>query len=247
MKQKFIKVILFMSILCGIIQLEGKIQTKAKELPTIQLETQAETVTNIPHKNSDDKTTITVDDKIVLYIIIGTVSVICIALLIVIVCLVKKRKKPDVKIDNIESHRLDVGEIVKKEEKVNNVQVVKNASSDVSFTTMLWQIAIQVIDKSTDVMYQITFDSFEVNKNIVIGRGEKKKVDIAIPKPNISGQHCMIIKEGNKYYISDLNSTNGTRYNGIKVNEKVKITQTGLLELGKSRFELIIKDKQQMR
>lgn len=53
----------------------------------------------------------------------------------------------------------------------------------------------------------------------------KNKVDICIDHPSISRIHARICKEGDEYYLYDLNSTNGTFVNGqrMAVNERVKI------------------------
>jgi len=52
---------------------------------------------------------------------------------------------------------------------------------------------------------------------ISIGRSDQNT--LALDDPAISGSHCAVIRDGNKYSIKDHNSTNGTRLNGKNVTE----------------------------
>ncbi len=59
---------------------------------------------------------------------------------------------------------------------------------------------------------------FEIDRDrVVIGRSHDNL--ICIDSPSISGSHCEIIRDGRKFTLRDLNSTNGTRLNDIKVQE----------------------------
>lgn len=53
------------------------------------------------------------------------------------------------------------------------------------------------------------------NDSITLGREEG--CDIVIPERQISRQHIRVYKEGNSYYIEDLESKNGTWVNGQRV------------------------------
>ena len=65
---------------------------------------------------------------------------------------------------------------------------------------------------------------------ITIGRADDN--DIVIKLPTISKYHARIIKEGNKLYIEDLNSLNGTFVNGERVYGKVEIEPGSKISLG---------------
>jgi predicted component of type VI protein secretion system len=52
--------------------------------------------------------------------------------------------------------------------------------------------------------------------------GRKPDNDIVVDNPAISGHHCRILRQGDGYYVEDLDSTNGTY-----VNEK-RVKKTGL-------------------
>jgi pSer/pThr/pTyr-binding forkhead associated (FHA) protein len=59
---------------------------------------------------------------------------------------------------------------------------------------------------------------FEIDRDrVVIGRSHDNLV--CIDSPSISGSHCEIIRDGRKFTLRDLGSTNGTRLNDIKVQE----------------------------
>jgi len=52
---------------------------------------------------------------------------------------------------------------------------------------------------------------------ITMGRSDQNV--LPLNDPAVSGKHCVIIKDGNKYTIRDLNSTNGTRLNGKNISQ----------------------------
>merc|ERR1712216_997917 len=53
----------------------------------------------------------------------------------------------------------------------------------------------------------------------VIGRSKGPGVDVAVSLPCVSGVHCELETEGNKLYITDLGSTNGTYVEGFEVRK----------------------------
>lgn len=63
-----------------------------------------------------------------------------------------------------------------------------------------------------------------LNDSYLVGK-LKSKVDIYIEDPAVSRIHAKIQKEGEDYYIQDMNSTNGTYFNGrrLEIQEKVKL------------------------
>lgn len=52
---------------------------------------------------------------------------------------------------------------------------------------------------------------------LAITVGRKDDNDIIIDNPAISGHHARIVRQGNKYFIEDLNSTNGTFISGKRI------------------------------
>jgi len=75
---------------------------------------------------------------------------------------------------------------------------------------------------------------FDIEKDeVVAGRGSS--CDIRLDDTSVSSRHCAVRRDGNKYTLADLGSTNGTRINGVTVQQtrlKPKdIIQAGSVEL----------------
>ena len=75
---------------------------------------------------------------------------------------------------------------------------------------------------------------FEIDKDEVVA-GRSSTVDIRLDDSSVSSRHCSVTREGRKYTLTDLGSTNGTRINGVaalKTRLKPKdIIQVGNVEL----------------
>lgn len=87
-----------------------------------------------------------------------------------------------------------------------------------------------------------TFDLIE--ERITVGRGMDNM--IRLEDGTVSHHHALLILEGNDYTIRDLNSTNGTRVNGLRVVES-KLHNGDLLRLGsvEIRYESDVKKSSQ--
>lgn len=66
----------------------------------------------------------------------------------------------------------------------------------------------------------------------------KTKADICLEEEGISRIHARIQKEGEKYYLCDMNSTNGTFINGrrLGVNEKVPLHVSDEIAFAKTEY-----------
>src|SRR2546423_11407626 len=51
--------------------------------------------------------------------------------------------------------------------------------------------------------------------------GRRESCDIRMPFPNVSGLHCELSFKDGYWFIRDLNSTNGIKVNGARVQEKL--------------------------
>jgi pSer/pThr/pTyr-binding forkhead associated (FHA) protein/ABC-type multidrug transport system ATPase subunit len=69
---------------------------------------------------------------------------------------------------------------------------------------------------------------------ITVGYHERNAV--CIPAPQVSGQHARISAEDGAYFISDLDSTNGTFLNGARVQDKAPLAVGDLIGLGSYTF-----------
>ena len=57
-----------------------------------------------------------------------------------------------------------------------------------------------------------------LKKTLVVGRRES--ADVVLRFPTISGSHCELVVEEGIWVVRDLNSSNGTKVNGVRVNEQ---------------------------
>jgi ABC-type multidrug transport system ATPase subunit len=74
---------------------------------------------------------------------------------------------------------------------------------------------------------------FELTQpQIVIGRDEAN--DLTIPAPSISRRHALIVRQGNRYFIEDLNSGNGTFVNGQRLEQRHPLLPGDKIGLGRS-------------
>ncbi len=66
--------------------------------------------------------------------------------------------------------------------------------------------------------------------------GRKPDNTIPVDNPTVSGHHCLIIHEENRYLLRDLRSTNGTRINNIAVREDVTLKPKDIIQVGSVEF-----------
>ncbi|HNU08605.1 MAG TPA: FHA domain-containing protein, partial [Pyrinomonadaceae bacterium] len=75
------------------------------------------------------------------------------------------------------------------------------------------------------------------NENYVISRlrttiGRSARSDVCIPDAFASRLHAEIRKEGDAYWLQDLGSANGTRYNGSLVSMPIPLLPGGEIQIG---------------
>lgn len=78
----------------------------------------------------------------------------------------------------------------------------------------------------------------ELNKAPITVGKLRGHVDVVIEDDSISRLHAKIVREGNKFLLSDLNSTNGTYRNGLRLNpnETLPIEPGDEIAFGKLKF-----------
>ena len=85
-------------------------------------------------------------------------------------------------------------------------------------------------------------ESYEVSENEIIGRG--KKCDISIGDKYLSVKNTRIFKASGKFYIEDLDSTNGTYLNGSALgNKAVELLDGDKISLGRTNFLFVLPKK----
>jgi len=75
---------------------------------------------------------------------------------------------------------------------------------------------------------------------ITIGRA---KADIVIPDPEISRTHCEIMILPDKIILKDLNSTNGTYFDNLKIDGRIELKNKDEFKIGDTTLMLIITPK----
>lgn len=71
--------------------------------------------------------------------------------------------------------------------------------------------------------YPLEFDE------VFIGRNQQNHV--SIDDASVSGRHCSVIRDGQKYTLVDLGSTNGTRLNGSAIS-KAALRPKDIVQIG---------------
>ncbi|HDN79893.1 MAG TPA: FHA domain-containing protein [Chloroflexi bacterium] len=81
--------------------------------------------------------------------------------------------------------------------------------------------------------------SFQLKERTLIGR-DPRLCDIAFPDILVSRQHAKIITDGEKFYLYDLESTNGTFVNGQRVLGAIELHNGDRIRIGPN-IELIFR------
>lgn len=77
---------------------------------------------------------------------------------------------------------------------------------------------LKLMNMKTDLEFAVS-ESYELEKDNLIGRGGKCRIRIA--DPALSGEHCRIYKAEGTFFIEDMGSANGTLLNGEDISEEV--------------------------
>ncbi len=64
--------------------------------------------------------------------------------------------------------------------------------------------------------------------------GRSARSDICIPDAFASRLHAEVRQEGDAYWLLDLGSANGTRYNGSQVSVPIPLTTGGEIQIGET-------------
>ena len=72
---------------------------------------------------------------------------------------------------------------------------------------------------------------------VVVGRG--RGADLLVAEPTMSRAHAAIGFDGNRFFVQDLGSTNGTRVNGERA-DRVELSSGDRILLGKLLLEVVL-------
>jgi pSer/pThr/pTyr-binding forkhead associated (FHA) protein len=86
---------------------------------------------------------------------------------------------------------------------------------------------------------------FKIDQDeIIIGRDSGN--DVQIDNVAVSREHAKIIRDKHYYFIEDLESTNGTFVNGIRINNKY-LKEDDEISIGKHSLQIILEDHRSKR
>ena len=74
-----------------------------------------------------------------------------------------------------------------------------------------------------------------LKKQLLVGRRES--CDIVLRFANVSAHHCQLFVNGGYWYVRDMDSRNGVKVNGVKVQEK-RIDPGDTVHIAKHKYEL---------
>lgn len=100
---------------------------------------------------------------------------------------------------------------------------------------------LKLINLRQDLDFPVD-ESYEISDNEVIGRG--KKCDISIADRYLSTKNSRIFKSSGKFYLEDLDSTNGTYLNGEELSDTaVELLDGDKITVGRVHFLFVLPAK----
>ncbi|HTU18570.1 MAG TPA: sigma 54-interacting transcriptional regulator [Gemmataceae bacterium] len=70
--------------------------------------------------------------------------------------------------------------------------------------------------------------------------GRNSKNELVLDDPHASRFHAEVYCDGQKWYVRDLDTTNGTKVNGIKINEPTLLESNHVIGIGDTRFRFTL-------
>ena len=77
---------------------------------------------------------------------------------------------------------------------------------------------------------------YPIRHGTIIGRKYNKEGDLILDEPKVSSSHAKFTMEGDKFFVWDLGSTNGTFVNGKKIREATLLEENDLIKIGDTIF-----------
>lgn len=74
---------------------------------------------------------------------------------------------------------------------------------------------------------------------VLIGRDPEKGSELLFNDGQVSGLHCKIFSEDGVLKIQDLNSSNGTRVNGVRTTDSIELKDKDLVRIGSSIIKVL--------
>lgn len=170
-----------------------------------------------------------------IFIIAGILVTAVITIIIVILIVMRKRKNIEPKFERIDDNLLKelkhtTGSFGEQTEIVGTFQNEQHGDGK---TVLIWNqsAAYQVV--LTDINSSMKSFQAPLSQAVIIGR-KRGESDIVLDyEKTVSGKHCEITVRNNKFFVRDLQSSNGTFLNGSKVLTETEIVSGNILKLGR--------------
>lgn len=98
-----------------------------------------------------------------------------------------------------------------------------------------YMLSLTGINQS-DRHYEVPLRGWE---SVSIGRNGGNRV--VLDDRSVSGNHCEIFVDGNRFKVRDLRSSNGTFVDGAQVTDDAEISNGSILRLGRVEFKVGIR------
>lgn len=149
-----------------------------------------------------------------------------------------QRKKTDKKEDKWEVLK----ELSEKSQTAEDEKTLLLSKEDAEGTRMMWTgAARQYTLHLTDIKNPGRTFKASIGEGVVIGR-KAGEADIVIDyEKSVSARHCRIFERNGKFYAKDLQSSNGSLLNGIRLEEETEICSGNLLTLGRLELKIQIR------
>lgn len=141
----------------------------------------------------------------------------------------------DEKTDLIEDHLLDNDELTDDE---RTVLMDETEVMDDENTVVMWDTDDERSYNLILTDVRIPARSFQapLQNSVVIGRKQGMCNIVIDQDMSISGQHCKIMQRDGRFYILDLQSSNGTYVDGCRILSETEILPSEVIKMGKSEF-----------
>ena len=182
-------------------------------------------------------------------IIVISVCLLAVIIAVVLIVIFSKRRKPEAGSSaygqlhqpdrNIarNANRMDAGndrstEILRRPE-----------SNEQEGTVLLWNNGAPPSYQMTLTDIHATAHSYQapLRGTVVIGRKQGMCNLIIDYDMSVSGRHCAIREHDGKFYISDLQSSNGTYVNDLRISSDTEITSGSVIRMGKLEFRFDVR------
>lgn len=147
------------------------------------------------------------------------------------------RKKADKKENNWEI----LEELSEKNPASDDEKTLLLSKEGAEGTRMMWTGAARKYTLHlTDIKNPGRTFMAPIGEGIIIGR-KAGQADIVIDyEKSVSARHCRIFEKNGRFYVEDLQSSNGSLLNGIRLKEEMEICSGNLLVLGRLELKIQI-------